>query len=76
MAIADLVAGVAVTALCAGAVLVIVESLWLPRCDNCGTRAVADDAEAPAPGLPVVIIVYRCPDCHRIVHRRCLGAWD
>ena len=43
----------------------------LLRCDPRGS-AVADDAAQAAPGLPVVAIDYRCPGCHRIVHRRCL----
>ena len=47
-----------------------------PRCARCDRSAVADDAEQAAPGLPVVMIDYRCPGCHRIVDRRCLGTWD
>ena len=47
-----------------------------PRCARCGRSAVADDAEQAAPGLPIVVIDYRCPGCHRIVDRRCLGTWD
>jgi hypothetical protein len=54
-----------------------VSSYWRgPWCRDCRVRALPHDAEPPAPGLPIVVLAYRCPDCRRVVHRRYLGAWD
>lgn len=68
------VAGATVAALAAGALALLAEGLWgWPRC---GTRAAATDAEVPTPRLPVVVIEYRCPDCHRVILRQDLTAWN
>ncbi len=77
MPIVDVIVALTVAAVCGLAAGLVIESLWRRvRCPDCGTRAVPVDADALAPGVPVVFIAYRCPDCRRIIHRRCIGVWD
>jgi hypothetical protein len=74
---ADESQGLVVLLLCLVAVALAVNGLvHRPRCRRCHLPAEVDEAAGSDLSPPVVMLIYRCPRCLGVVHRRFLGAWD